>query len=284
MSSEQQRQNQMNAIFEMQRNAIQQSQQMMHQGVDMQQRMTESLLRNNLRAGQNAQRQGTELARNWVDTYFRALGTAFGQGDTSEVNETLDEQFEQFTDSQEEAWSAFEDSLDQAMTAYEDLSESQKELVDRSFTLFVDLQRKTYSRVAAAAYPWLARQPEQAVAMDTGETAETTKTGEAAEIAEQTTDEETEPDTSTDHAVTTKSDEPAASDETSTSMTESKTLDLQYLSGIGTAYKDRLEAVGITSVEALADADPEELASQTTLPEKRLREWIEQAKHHVQRS
>jgi hypothetical protein len=141
----------MNAIFEMQRNAIQQSQQMMHQGVDMQQRMTESLLRNNLNTGRNAQRQGTELARNWMDTYFRAIGTMFGQSDTSEVSGSLREEFEQFTDSQEEAWNSFEDSLDQAMTAYEDLSESQKELIDRSFNSFFEMQRETGERVADAA-------------------------------------------------------------------------------------------------------------------------------------
>ena len=277
-------------MFEMQRHAIQQSQQLLQQGLDMQQRMTESMLHNNLDAGHNAQRQGTEFARNWLDTYFRTLGTAFGQVDTSEVSQTLEKQFEHFSDSQEEAWNAFEDSLDQAMTAYKDLGGSQAELIDHSFTSFVEMQRETGERVAAAACPWLARPPERTVAADTGEAAETaqtvatTTTEKAAEVAEQTTDEETEPDTSTDHAVTTDSDESVGPDETSTSTTDSDTLDLQYLSGIGTAYEDRLEAVGITSVEALANADPEELASQTALPETRLREWIEQAKHHVQRS
>lgn len=141
----------MNAMFEMQRNAIQQSQQMMQQGLDVQQRVTESLMRNNLNVGHNTQRQGTEFARNWMDTYFRALGSVFGQGDTSEVSQTLEEQFEEFTDSQEEAWDSFEESLDQAMNAYEDLNRSQKELIDRSFNSFFEMQRETGERVADAA-------------------------------------------------------------------------------------------------------------------------------------
>ena len=141
----------MNAMFEMQRNAIQQSQQMMQQGIDMQQRMTESMMRNNLNSGHNAQRQQTEFARNWMDTYFRTLGTMFGQRDNSDVSESLRQQFEEFNDAQEEAWSSFEDSLDQAMDAYEDLSESQKELIDRSFNSFFEMQRETGERVADAA-------------------------------------------------------------------------------------------------------------------------------------
>ncbi|WP_115795082.1 hypothetical protein [Halorussus rarus] len=141
----------MNAMFEMQRNAIQQSQQMMQQGIDMQQRMTESMMRNNLSSGHNAQRQGTELARNWMDAYFRTLGTMFGRGDASEVSESLREQFEEFNDAQDDAWDSFEDSLDQAMDAYEDLNESQKELIDRSFNSFFEMQRETGERVADAA-------------------------------------------------------------------------------------------------------------------------------------
>lgn len=151
MSSEQQTQNQMSAMFEMQRNAIQQSQQMMQQGIDMQQRMTESVMRNNLNTGRNAQRQGTEFARSWLDTYFRSLGTMFGQSDNSDVSQELREQFEQFNDSQEEAWSAFEDSLEQAMTAYEDLNDSQKDLIDRSFESFFEMQRETGQQVSDAA-------------------------------------------------------------------------------------------------------------------------------------
>ena len=141
----------MSAMFEMQRNAIQQTQQMMQQGIDMQQRMTESLMRNNLNMGHNAQRQGTEFARNWMDTYFQGLGMIFGQRDTSEMSDTLKEQFDQFSDSQEEAWGEFEDSLNKAMEAYEDLNESQKELIDRSFNSFYEMQRETGEHVADAA-------------------------------------------------------------------------------------------------------------------------------------
>jgi polyhydroxyalkanoate synthase len=53
--------------------------------------------------------------------------------------------------------------------------------------------------------------------------------------------------------------------------------DLQELDGIGPAYASRLEATGIRSIEALADAEPAVLAAETDIDEGRLRRWIDAA-------
>lgn len=141
----------MNPLFEMQRNAMRQTQEMMRRGVDMQKRMTESAMQTNLDVGQSAQRQGTELTRNWLDAYFRTFGQMAGQRNAEEVSQTLDDEFEQFTNAQEDAWNAFEESIEQAMAAYDDLTQSQKELIDRSFDSFYEMQRETGERVSDAA-------------------------------------------------------------------------------------------------------------------------------------
>lgn len=141
----------MNPLFEMQRNAMRQTQEMMRRGVDMQKRMTESAMQTNLDVGQSAQRQGTELTRNWLDAYFRTFGQMAGQRNAEEVSQTLDDEFEQFTNAQEDAWNAFEESIEQAMAAYDDLTQSQKELIDRSFNSFYEMQRETGERVSDAA-------------------------------------------------------------------------------------------------------------------------------------
>ncbi|MEF8855184.1 MAG: helix-hairpin-helix domain-containing protein [Haloarculaceae archaeon] len=54
--------------------------------------------------------------------------------------------------------------------------------------------------------------------------------------------------------------------------------EVTILDGIGPAYSERLEAVGIESVADLADADAAEIAAETDLGENRVAGWIEQAK------
>jgi polyhydroxyalkanoate synthase len=54
--------------------------------------------------------------------------------------------------------------------------------------------------------------------------------------------------------------------------------DLQMLEGIGPAYADRLADAGVTSVEALADADPATLATETGIAAGRVRGWIDAAR------
>lgn len=47
--------------------------------------------------------------------------------------------------------------------------------------------------------------------------------------------------------------------------------------GIGQAYADRLHEAGVDTVADLAAADPEELAAETDLSEKRVGRWVEAA-------
>jgi predicted flap endonuclease-1-like 5' DNA nuclease len=50
------------------------------------------------------------------------------------------------------------------------------------------------------------------------------------------------------------------------------------IKGIGPAYGDRLEAVGIDTVADLATADAGEIAAETDLSEKRVSGWIDRAR------
>lgn len=53
--------------------------------------------------------------------------------------------------------------------------------------------------------------------------------------------------------------------------------DVDEIKGIGPAYSDRLNEVGIHSVAQLADANPAELAERTTVSEKTVRKWVDRA-------
>jgi predicted flap endonuclease-1-like 5' DNA nuclease len=51
------------------------------------------------------------------------------------------------------------------------------------------------------------------------------------------------------------------------------------ISGIGPAYSDRLESIGIESVGQLAEAEPDDIASQTDISIGRISNWIERARN-----
>jgi predicted flap endonuclease-1-like 5' DNA nuclease len=62
-----------------------------------------------------------------------------------------------------------------------------------------------------------------------------------------------------------------------TTVPEPDPGELTRVKGIGPAISDRLRAAGVSSLAALAAADPEQLAAATTIPAERIRGWQEQA-------
>ena len=141
----------MQGMFEWQRSAIQQGQRTMEQAIDMQRNMTESLWRNNLGTGRSIQQQQTEWARNWADAFFGAMGTMMSREETDQMRQTLDDQFQELNSAQEDAWEAFQQSMNESMGAYDDLTQSQKEVFNRSVESFMQAQSSMGEEVANVA-------------------------------------------------------------------------------------------------------------------------------------
>jgi predicted flap endonuclease-1-like 5' DNA nuclease len=51
------------------------------------------------------------------------------------------------------------------------------------------------------------------------------------------------------------------------------------ISGIGPAYSDRLQSIGVETVDQLAEAEPDDIASQTDISIGRVSNWIERARN-----
>lgn len=112
-----------------------------------------------------------------------------------------------------------------------------------------------------------------------GGTTERTRHQETAVTVEhEPEDLESESDAS--GAVDTIPDEPeesvaAAAEETAEATAEGESV--EEISGIGPAYAERLEEIGITTVQELAAADAASIAEQTNIGEGRANTWIERA-------
>ena len=75
-------------------------------------------------------------------------------------------------------------------------------------------------------------------------------------------------------------DEAPAGEADAASTEDDETVDgapVEKITGIGPAYGDRLAAMGIETVDELADADPVAVAEETSVGEKRATTWIDRA-------
>lgn len=80
---------------------------------------------------------------------------------------------------------------------------------------------------------------------------------------------------------TAGSDDAAAGEDTAAADTaDEDSPSVDVIEGIGSAYADRLAGASIETVADLAAADPEAVAEETDISEKRLRRWIDRAQDH----
>jgi predicted flap endonuclease-1-like 5' DNA nuclease len=117
---------------------------------------------------------------------------------------------------------------------------------------------------------------------------------EAAASTESLVDEEgasEDPETRAEPAETTGAAEGEGEKEETTEEPDSPDVDTGYadaedgtpvdeIKGIGPAYSERLDEVGVHNVAQLAAADPAELAERITVSEKTVGKWVDRAGDH----
>jgi len=118
-------------------------------------------------------------------------------------------------------------------------------------------------------------------------TSDATTTAETDSSVTETDDEqvvpeaepEAEPETDVDSETSPEAgSEPEVDDEPP--ITEGSDDPVTEINGIGPAYGERLSGLGIETVGELAAADAAETAAETDLSEKRVSDWIEQAREY----
>jgi polyhydroxyalkanoate synthase len=71
--------------------------------------------------------------------------------------------------------------------------------------------------------------------------------------------------------------QPRASEAGDPEAADTGDANLEAITGVGPTYADRLRDAGFRTLEALAAADPEEVAERVSVAESRVAEWVEQA-------
>lgn len=266
-----------------QRETARLGQRTVEQGLDAQRTMTEAFVRNAIGTGRAANRNATEATRQSA-VAFAGLMDAMVPGGAS-ARESVDAGFDSVADAQESTWRVFEETAEDGLETYAEMAESGMEVFAESMDAAVRTDRPAGQGSADAAVEY-ERQRSEDVAADRSERSEASVAETASESLSGTEPREVEPDAGeAPEGVTTGTDAETAT-EPETTREESPEVtgptggpDLTDLSGVGTAYADRLRAAGVESVEGLRDAEVTALSAETEISDERLANWQRQARH-----
>lgn len=258
-----------------QRDAIRQAQRTIEQTLSAQRVMTEATWRTGLGVGQAATRTGVEASRNGMATSMGMMGVV-APWMASVDPEWMDETFAQMVHAQELAWRSAEEGVEDALSTYEVLTERGSDAVSESTDAVLSVHERAGRRASDAAVEYERQRREDHHAgreIDVEETPDTVNSAPESETA-------VEPELETGHEEAPAAGEREGRPE---SLGEEVDVELQDLSGVGSAYARRLRDAGIDSVVDLRDADVAALADETEIPDERLANWQRQAQDLLER-
>lgn len=280
------------AMFDIQRTAIKQGQQTIKQGFSFQ-RNTDRMAQSMLTMQEAFGRQSLEISHAMTHTLLSSSSAMSGGADIREQQRSIDEAFSQLKESHAQLFDTMERGLDRSVEGFDDLSaeyvdaieEGVEELIEsnkaiesqstRSFEEFNEQLQEQLERTGAIQEELEAQFEQQAERTETLLEAQTEQVerikdqleAEAEEIQQEIQEIEIEAGSGEMGA------ESEAEAETETETHPS----LELIDGLGETFRERLEAEGIDSIEALMESDTEHVAEVAEVSEERVEAWIEQA-------
>ncbi len=280
------------AMFDIQRAAIKQGQQSIKQGFSFQ-RNTDRMAQSMLTVQEAFGRQTLEVSHAMTHTLLRSSAAMSGGADIREQQRSIDEVFSQLKESHTQLFDTMERGLDRSVEGFDDLSaeyvdaieagveeliESNKTIESQSAQSFEEfneqledqLERtKTIQEELDAQFEQQAERTESLLEAQT-EQVERIKQqleAEAEEIQQEIQEIEIE----------AGSGEVGAESEAETETEAEAEPTLELIDGLGETFRERLEAEGIDSIDALMESDTEHVAAVAEVSEERVEAWIEQA-------
>lgn len=241
------------AAFEMQRQSIKQTQQLLEQSLTLQQNTLEPFLHKDISAQHSTNfEQGAKLLQQLVNAQFDAAESRLTE---DESRSAMNSQSSDFEVAQNQAQDEPEPGLVEAFNA---LSDQQKQVITQLIKTFLDTQQDIEQQTSQGV-----QQTEDAVQTTQQQPGETVQ---ATEEAGETTAENGEDITSDSEGANTDVD-----------VDKREGEELKSIDGIGETYANRLRSSGIESLGQLAQANSETVADVAEISEDRAKEWISSA-------
>ncbi|MFC6755952.1 MULTISPECIES: helix-hairpin-helix domain-containing protein [Haloarcula] len=277
------------AVVEMQRESIKQSQDLFQRGLELQQNAFEAFMYNGISAQRSTQRQTVDLLQGLFNAQLDAVESSL---DDDEFRATLDRQFQQNAEMTQELMNA---SFEQGAELTQELFNGQLDAVESSLdddefrdalnSQFDDFERtqqrawnrfesefgQTFDELSERQQDLVAETLENALATQREAQADTAEPVRASEAAPMDITEEAE-------AVAETTAEQLSKDvRTTEDGAQSGDARLEDIEGLGRTAADQLRGNGIQSVGALAEADTATVADAAEVSEDHAHEWVTSA-------
>ena len=280
-------------MFEAQRSAIEQSQQAIESGIRLQRNAGRVAL-TGLKTQASVQQQGLEIARTAAQGSLDAAAAPVQQATASDGRRAVDDQFTQVRRAHAEVFDALEGMLRRSVDSYDELSGDYLDTLDEQVDEFLALHDEVQAQVAEDFEEYaeefghqLEEQLERTEEIQERFEAQLERQNEQAgqllerqaEQIEQLQEELAEQAIVLQDQLTDQFEDAqqSASEQAPDAEPEDALDQLEAIEGIDADEAERLRAAGYETPEAVAGANPDELADAADVAQARAREWIEHA-------
>ncbi|MFB1065948.1 helix-hairpin-helix domain-containing protein [Natrinema sp. H-ect4] len=270
------------AMFDAQRTAVKQSQQLFKQGMATQ-RTVDTMALTGIKGQKSLQRQQLELAQAATHGYLSATAAMLPSDDAPEVHRTIDETFDQLKSTHAEFYDALERELERDVDSANELSEEFVDALDEQTDQFLEITRSVEDQTVQNVDELSGQLREQLERtqelQDRLEDQLEEQTGGVEELLEQQADQieqfqrqlEAQTEAVTQQIPVQGANEPHTKIETDPEHT------LESVEGIDADVREQLSEAGIATIDDLTRAGAEAVAEAADISESQAEEWIEQA-------
>ncbi len=269
-------------MFDAQRAAVEQSQQLFKQGL-VTQRTADTMALTALKGQESMQRQQLEFTQAATHGYVSATTALLPGGDAPEARRTIDETFDRLKTTHAEFYDAVERELERDVDSASELSDEFVDALDEQTEQLLEITESIEDRTVENVDELSGQLREQLERTqelrDRLEDQLEEQTGDVEELLERQAQQierfqrqlEEQAAEATQRIPIQGSDEPHTKIETDPEHT------LESVAGIDADVRERLVDAGIATVDDLTRADPEAVAEAADVSADRAEEWIEQA-------
>jgi ABC-type nitrate/sulfonate/bicarbonate transport system substrate-binding protein len=129
--------NPLTAVVSMQQTTIEQTNEAVSESIKAQKEVA-STFADNLDAVEQAQRQGSDLSRDAVESYLDVVESIYPDADVDELRTNVEDQFDAFEKTHEQQWEAISEITEDSLDGIEEAADTYAEFVDSSFDSFLE--------------------------------------------------------------------------------------------------------------------------------------------------